>query len=307
MGAAAHSFATPDFVSFLPSNLEQLLQLPPLSNIPPTFLGETSPKATTVYSFTTSTTLSILEHMSDSASSTSPPHVLSVPTLPTSLLPVPPSNPKVPSDDMAQARAQNTKHIAATTGSPCNLNDSSALGHTFGIAAAHGGVVPPVSSNSRHSPGYTSTLVRRSIRGVCASTAAERSAGHKYRGSAVTRATEEDMSGSDEESEPGRDMLPSNDLFRHEEIRRQRIESEQRRRNDLHGGFAHLKEALPTTHEKCSKLVLLDRAANHLRYLETRLQQVEDKLTAFEQEVTRLRQISEAVVLAQCSLSCSTP
>ncbi|KAG8741320.1 hypothetical protein FRC10_002982 [Ceratobasidium sp. 414] len=283
MGAAAHSFVTPDFASFLPSDLEQLLQLPPLSNIPPTFLGEMSPKATTAYSFTTSTTLSILERMSDSASSTSPPHVLSVPTSPTSLLPVPPSNPKVPSDDMAQARTQNTKHIATTTGSPCNLNDSSALGHTFSIAAAHGGVVPPVSSNSRHSPP------------PC--TAAERSAGHKYHGSVVTCAAKEDMSGSDEESEPGRDMLPSNDLFHHEEIRHQRIESEQRRRNNLRGGFARLKEALPTTHEKL---------ANHLRYLETRLRQVEDELTAFEQEVTHLQQISEAVVLAQCSLSRST-
>ncbi|KAG8767119.1 hypothetical protein FRC12_006438 [Ceratobasidium sp. 428] len=56
------------------------------------------------------------------------------------------------------------------------------------------------------------------------------------------------------------------------DLRRQRIvESEQRRRNDLRGGFARLKDALPASHEKCSKLVLLDRAATYIGHLEAML------------------------------------
>ncbi|KAG8702820.1 hypothetical protein FRC09_004521 [Ceratobasidium sp. 395] len=56
------------------------------------------------------------------------------------------------------------------------------------------------------------------------------------------------------------------------DLRRQRIvESEQRRRNDLRGGFARLKDALPASHEKCSKLVLLERAATYIGHLEAML------------------------------------
>ncbi|KAG8769589.1 hypothetical protein FRC12_004879 [Ceratobasidium sp. 428] len=56
------------------------------------------------------------------------------------------------------------------------------------------------------------------------------------------------------------------------DLRCQRIvESEQRRRNDLRGGFARLKDALPASHEKCSKLVLLERAATYIGHLEAML------------------------------------
>ncbi|QRV82763.1 helix loop helix DNA-binding domain protein [Ceratobasidium sp. AG-Ba] len=41
--------------------------------------------------------------------------------------------------------------------------------------------------------------------------------------------------------------------------RRKIVESEQRRRNDLRGGFARLKDALPALHEKCSKMISLER------------------------------------------------
>ncbi|KAG8725616.1 hypothetical protein FRC09_000003 [Ceratobasidium sp. 395] len=43
--------------------------------------------------------------------------------------------------------------------------------------------------------------------------------------------------------------------------RKRTVESEQRRRNDLRGGFARLKEALPVSRDKCSKVDLLDREA----------------------------------------------
>lgn len=46
---------------------------------------------------------------------------------------------------------------------------------------------------------------------------------------------------------------------RREEIRRQRIESEQRRRDELRDGYRRLKEALPVSNQKSSKVSLLDR------------------------------------------------
>ncbi|QRV93450.1 helix loop helix DNA-binding domain protein [Ceratobasidium sp. AG-Ba] len=52
------------------------------------------------------------------------------------------------------------------------------------------------------------------------------------------------------------------------DIRAYQIESEQRRRNNLRSGFARLKEALPASREKCSKVALLERGTLHCsRYL----------------------------------------
>ncbi|QRV95530.1 helix loop helix DNA-binding domain protein [Ceratobasidium sp. AG-Ba] len=65
------------------------------------------------------------------------------------------------------------------------------------------------------------------------------------------------------------------------DVRRIRIvESEQRRRNDLRGGFAWLKDALPASHEKCSKVVLLERAATYIGQLEARLRATQDSLSS---------------------------
>ncbi|QRV96545.1 helix loop helix DNA-binding domain protein [Ceratobasidium sp. AG-Ba] len=62
---------------------------------------------------------------------------------------------------------------------------------------------------------------------------------------------------------------------RRRDIRAYQIESEQRRRNHLRSGFARLKEALPASHEKCSKVALLERAAIYISFLEARLQEKE--------------------------------
>ena len=55
-----------------------------------------------------------------------------------------------------------------------------------------------------------------------------------------------------------------------ETIRRQRIESEQRRRDDLREGFARLKDVLPVSNQKGSKMALLDRG-KHSIHLPTSL------------------------------------
>ena len=46
---------------------------------------------------------------------------------------------------------------------------------------------------------------------------------------------------------------------RREEVRKQRIESEQRRRDELRDGYRRLKDVLPVSNQKSSKVSLLDR------------------------------------------------
>ena len=73
------------------------------------------------------------------------------------------------------------------------------------------------------------------------------------------RASKDDY-GSDDDEE---DFAPSNSAansdVRREEIRRQRIESEQRRRDELRDGYRRLKDVLPVSNQKSSKVSLLDR------------------------------------------------
>jgi len=84
---------------------------------------------------------------------------------------------------------------------------------------------------------------------------------------------------------------------RREEIRRQRIESEQRRRDELRDGYRRLKDALPVSNQKSSKVCLLDRATTHIKYLEMTTQQLQSRVQQAEAEVQRLRQFNEALML----------
>jgi hypothetical protein len=49
---------------------------------------------------------------------------------------------------------------------------------------------------------------------------------------------------------------------RKEATRRQRIEAEQRRRDELRDGYAKLKEVLPISNQKSSKVSLLERGGS---------------------------------------------
>jgi hypothetical protein len=85
--------------------------------------------------------------------------------------------------------------------------------------------------------------------------------------------------------------------MRRETIRRQRIESEQRRRDELRDGYRRLKDALPVSNQKSSKVSLLDRATTHVKYLEMTAQQLQTRLQQAEAEVQRLRTVNEALML----------
>ena len=56
-------------------------------------------------------------------------------------------------------------------------------------------------------------------------------------------------------------------MNRREEVRRQRIESEQHRRDELRDGCRRLKDVLPVSNQKSSKVALLHRATTHICYL----------------------------------------
>jgi len=93
---------------------------------------------------------------------------------------------------------------------------------------------------------------------------------------------------------PANDGGPSR---RREEIRRQRIESEQRRRDELREGYRRLKDSLPVSNQKSSKVSLLDRATTHIKYLEMTQNQLSMRLQSAENETQRLRQVNEALML----------
>lgn len=103
-------------------------------------------------------------------------------------------------------------------------------------------------------------------------------------------------SDNDDDFNPASTAGMSNDM-RREEIRRQRIESEQRRRDELRDGYRRLKDALPVSNQKSSKVSLLDRATTHIRYLEMTQQQLQTRLQQAESETARLRHVNEALML----------
>jgi hypothetical protein len=65
----------------------------------------------------------------------------------------------------------------------------------------------------------------------------------------------------------------------------------------LRDGYRRLKDALPVSNQKSSKVSLLDRATTHVKYLEMTAQQLQTRLQQAESEVQRLRTVNEALML----------
>ncbi|OBZ68442.1 hypothetical protein A0H81_11619 [Grifola frondosa] len=84
---------------------------------------------------------------------------------------------------------------------------------------------------------------------------------------------------------------------RKEATRRQRIEAEQRRRDELRDGYARLKDVLPVSNQKSSKVSLLERATNYISTLEKTNSVLQSRLASLEQEVQRLRSLNEKISL----------
>ncbi|KAI3622561.1 hypothetical protein WG66_015781 [Moniliophthora roreri] len=84
---------------------------------------------------------------------------------------------------------------------------------------------------------------------------------------------------------------------RKEATRRQRIEAEQRRRDELRDGYAKLKDVLPVSNQKSSKVSLLERATNYIVQLENTNRDLQARLQLLEQEMQRLRALNEKISL----------
>ncbi|KAJ6486177.1 hypothetical protein C8R47DRAFT_1047776 [Mycena vitilis] len=106
---------------------------------------------------------------------------------------------------------------------------------------------------------------------------------------------DDDSDEEDDDFQPTTNSLVGGADSRRETIRKQRIESEQRRRDELRDGYARLKDTLPTTNQKSSKVSLLDRATNHVRTLEIAKGELEKRLKEAESEVKHLRHINEVL------------
>ncbi|KAF8624212.1 hypothetical protein AX15_005978 [Amanita polypyramis BW_CC] len=102
---------------------------------------------------------------------------------------------------------------------------------------------------------------------------------------------------SDEEDNMGVAFSENLAHSRKEATRRQRIEAEQRRRDELRDGYAKLKEVLPISNQKSSKVSLLERATNHIVALEKTNKELRERLASLEQEMQRLRSINEKISL----------
>lgn len=159
----------------------------------------------------------------------------------------------------------------SSTGSP----DSNRGGAPLPIQPSHGRT-PSAGSNSncRYNP---------------IATPAPRSTRSKKRSKA------EDSDDDDEDGDFQLSQAAGSD--KREEVRKQRIESEQRRRDELREGYRRLKEALPSSNQKSSKVSLLDRAVSHIRYMEMTRVTLQTRLNAAEMETQRLRQVNEALML----------
>ncbi|THH19673.1 hypothetical protein EW146_g1538 [Bondarzewia mesenterica] len=102
---------------------------------------------------------------------------------------------------------------------------------------------------------------------------------------------------NDSDEDMGVSLAESIAHTRKEATRRQRIEAEQRRRDELRDGYARLKDVLPVSNQKSSKVSLLERATNHIVSLEKTNRQLQDRLAAVEAEVMRLRSLNEKISL----------
>ncbi|OWZ57602.1 hypothetical protein C345_02899 [Cryptococcus neoformans A2-102-5] len=82
-----------------------------------------------------------------------------------------------------------------------------------------------------------------------------------------------------------------------EDVRRARIESEQRRRDELREGFKRLKDALPITNQRSSKSSLLDRSVAHIQAIEGANRYLLAQLEEQQKECAKLREILHGEVM----------
>lgn len=182
---------------------------------------------------------------------------------------------------------------------PLTSMSASDLSETQGLAygARSTGTSSPASSSHGRSE-------RRSVRNSAVVAAAGGGRRNTKR-----RSTNDDEFASDEDDVPMPVETASRSAAskRREEVRRQRIESEQRRRDELRDGYRRLKDVLPVSNQKSSKVSLLDRATTHIRTLEMAHSHMIMKINELETEIARLRNVNETLMLSAAERRSSGP
>ncbi|KAG8867993.1 hypothetical protein FRC20_004395 [Serendipita sp. 405] len=87
-------------------------------------------------------------------------------------------------------------------------------------------------------------------------------------------------------------------LNRKESTRRQRIQAEQRRRDELRDGYSRLRDVLPPSNSKSSKVSLIERARSHILDMNDENTSLKDQVEQLKKEVQRLQQISDQIALS---------
>lgn len=182
-------------------------------------------------------------------------------------------------------------------------------GPSSGRTSRVSGRSSPAAPSSSPSVAPAVTVPRSARFNPIAAPAASRSIlKHKKRASASKAAQQSAAALSDDEDDDEDFHAPAHGTneARRESIRKQRIESEQRRRDELRDGYTRLKENLPSTTQKTSKVSILDRAVSHIRYLDAVRIQLEKRLHLADNEVHRLRNVNEALMLGAASQRAQT-
>ncbi|KZT57819.1 hypothetical protein CALCODRAFT_266142 [Calocera cornea HHB12733] len=187
-----------------------------------------------------------------------------------------------------------------------SLSLSHGIGHGHSHSHSHGHR-PPVHRSSSHQSGNDSSASHGSTGSMRYVVTGNESSGNESRGHKrrATKHADEDSDLDDDDDEPpprrgsGSNKRDAEADYnrRREEIRKQRIESEQRRRDELREGYRRLKDVLPVSSQKSSKVSLLDRATQHIRTIEQQNENLQIKLSQTESELARLRQINETLMM----------
>jgi len=264
-GSKTPSYMDPVEFSYMDNGLDSYLQYP---QSPPAFTGLGLPQTTSPVAFNN---LSLSGNLGDYTYSS---------------IPAPsPARPYTPSEGASISPHTLTYSLSAGEMSSDN---------TSGRASRGSGTHSPPNVNNVP---YPATVPRSQRFNPIAAPAASRPIlRHKRRASKSNDESEDE----DEEFQPIAIGGP-NDSSRRETIRKQRIESEQRRRDELRDGYARLKDQLPPSNQKSSKVSLLERATAHIRYIDTVREQLELRLKSAEAEVHRLRNVNEALMLGAAS------
>jgi len=197
-----------------------------------------------------------------------------------------------PTLNLAAPMAEYTYGNSYMTVCPGEMSSDSTSGRASrGSGSADSNCGRTSRGSGTHSPNLSS--VPRSVRYNPITVASVARSGRERKRRA---SKQDDFSDDDDDFAPASVPTASNEV-RREEIRRQRIESEQRRRDELRDGYRRLKDALPVSNQKSSKVSLLDRATTHIKYLEMTQQQLQTRLQQAENETARLRQVNEALML----------